>query len=481
VKEAISTYKNVISTAAEGPAGLTARSRLAHLLAVEGNTKEAEQLLAEVLKKNSNDSEALLIRAGLALTKHDAAAAVADLRGVLRDQSDNQQALKLLAQAHVLNNELGLAEETLKKAAVLMPKDVEIKLGLAELLIRQGKFDTARSQVAEVLKTDATQPQALEAMFKLQMSRKEWAAAQTTVATLLKAHPKLPQGDYYSGMVLEAQGKRTAAIAAYHKALDKSPDAIEPLTGIVKAHLAQRQTKEALVVLESALKRAPNNFIAQNLRGEVLLLEGNAAEAEKAFTTAIELNPKIPSIYRNLGSARLARNDAAAAHKAYEDGLKQSPDNEMLVYSMAALDEREGKFDRAIGRYEELMKRKPDSAMAKNNLAMMLVSHRSDQESLNKARDLVLTLTSSDEPAYLDTVGWVHYRRGDVEQAIATLESALKKAPSSALIHYHIGMAYYTKGNKANALQHLEEALAAKTGFQGVDEARATLNKLKSS
>ncbi len=480
-KDAINIYRDVISRAAEEPAGLTARSRLARLLAVEGNTKEAEQLLAEVLEKNSNDSEALLIHAGLALTKHDAAAAVVDLRNVLRDQPDNHQALKLLAQAHMLNNELGLAEETLKKAAALLPKDTSVKLGLAELLMRQGKLDDARTLVAEALAADATQPQALEAMFKLQMARKEWPAAQATVATLLKAHPQLPQGDYYGGMVLEAQGKKAAAIAAYRKALDKAPEAIEPLAAIVKTHLSQRQTKEALAALESALKRTPNNFVAQNLRGEVLLLEGNAAEAEKAFVTAIEINPKFPATYRNLGSARLARNDAAGAHKAYEDGLKQLPDNEMLIYSMAALDEREGQFDRAIGRYEEFMKRKPDSVMAKNNLAMLLVTHRSDQESLNKARDLVLTLANSDEPAYLDTVGWVHYRRGEVEQALATLERALKKAPSSALIHYHIGMAYYSKGNKANALQHLEEALAAKAAFQGVDEARATLNKLKSS
>ncbi len=480
-KEAITTYRNVIGTAAETPAGLTARSRLARLLAVEGNTKEADQLLAEVLKKNSNDNEALMIHAGLALTKRDAAAAVVDLRNVLRDQPDNYQALKLLAQAHVLNNELGLAEETLQKAAVLLPKDATVKLGLAELLMRQDKLDDARTLVAEVLAADATQPQALEAMFKLQMARKEWPAAQATVATLLKTYPQLPQGDYYSGMVLEAQGKSAAAITAYRKALDKSPESIEPLTAIVKAHLAQRQTKEALAVLEGALKRTPNNVVAQNLRGEVLLLAGNAAEAEKSFATTIELNPKIPATYRNLGSARLARNDAAGAQQAYEAGLKQLPDNEMLLYSMAALDERQGQFDRAIGRYEEFMKRKPDSAMARNNLAMLLVTHRSDQESLNKARDLVMTLANSNEPAYLDTVGWVHYRRGEVDQALATLESALKKMPSAALLHYHIGMAYYTKGNRESALHHLEQALAAKAEFQGVEEARATLNKLKSS
>ncbi len=480
-KEAIETYRNLIKTAEETPDGLTARSRLARLLAIEGNTAEAEQLLAEVLKKNSNDSEALMTHAGLALTKHDPATAVVDLRNVLRDQPKNGQALKLLAQAHKLNNEQGLAEETLQKAVMLMPKDASVKLALAELFIEQRKFDAARTQVTEVLALDATHLRALETLFKLQMLQKEWPEAQATVATLLKSYPQLPQGDYYKGMVLAAQDKRAEAIEAYRKALDKAPDAVEPLTAIVKIYLAQRQTKEAIAVLDDAIKRSPQNVVAQNLRGELLLLEGHAAEAEAIFANIIEQHANIPSVYRNLGSARLARKDIAGAQTAYESGLKQMPDNEMLLYSMAALDERQGQHERAISHYENFIKRKPNSDMAKNNLAMLLVSHRSDQESLNKARDLVMTLASSDDPVYLDTVGWVHYRRGEVDQALVTLDRALKKVPSAPQINYHLGMVYYTKGDNAAALRHLEEALAAKTEFQGINEARATLNKLKNS
>lgn len=479
--EAISAYRDVIKSAEEGPAGLTARSRLARLLVTEGNTQEAEQLIAEVLKKNANDSDALLLHASMALTKGDAATAVAKLRNVLRDQPDNLQALKMLAQAHALNNEQALASETLQKAAALAPKDMGVKLGLAEMLMRQGKLKTARLLVEEVLAADTTQQQALEAIFKFQMADKEWPAAEATAATMLKAHPDLAQGNYYSGVVLEAQGKTQAAIASFHKALEKNPEAVEPLLAIVKAELSQRQPQKALTLLDSVIKKNQNNFVAHNLRGEVLMLQGKAEEAEKSFSSAIGLNPKIASTYRNLGTARLARDDMNGAFKAYEEGMKQLPDNEMLAYSMAALDERQGEFDRAISRYETLLKRNPNSAMAKNNLAMLLVTHRSDQESLNRARDLALTLSSSSEPAYLDTVGWVQYRRAEIDQALATLEGALKKVPSAPQINYHLGMVYYTKGDSAAALRHLEQALSAKVEFQGIDEARTTLKKLKSS
>jgi len=102
-----------------------------------------------------------MVRVGLALTKHDAASAVADLRSVLRDQPNNVQALKLLAQAHVLNKEENLAVETLRKAETLVPNDVGVKLGLAELLARQQKLDDAKHEIESILAQDANQAQAL--------------------------------------------------------------------------------------------------------------------------------------------------------------------------------------------------------------------------------------------------------------------------------------------------------------------------------
>lgn len=479
--EAMETYRAVIASADETPAGLIARARLARLLALEGKNTEAEGLIAEVLKKNATDGEALMVRAGLFLTKRDAASAVVDLRNLLRDQPDHVQALKVLAQAHALNKEEDLAVETLHKAVALVPDDIGVRLSLAELLARQSKIDEAKPQIEHILKRDANQAQALEAMFKLQLAAKDWSAALATATKFGKAYPEQARGDYFTGVALEAQGKVPAAIASYRKAINKRPNAVEPLTAIVKAYLSQRQLREGLSVLDETLKRDPRNFVAQNLRGEVLLLAGNSADAEESFSAAIELNPKVPTAYRNLGSARLARNDVAGAVKAYETGLKQIPDNDMLMYSIAAVDERQGRHDRAIARYEELLKRKPQSELAKNNLAMLLVTHRNDHDSLNRARDLVQELGASDEPAYLDTVGWVHYRRGEVDQAVSVLEQALQKVPSAPLIHYHLGMAYFTKGNVESAQQHLEKALETKAQFDGINDARATLNKLKNS
>ena len=46
-------------------------------------------------------------------------------------------------------------------------------------------------------------------------------------------------------------------------------------------------------------------------------------------------------------------------------------------------------------------------------------------------------------------------------------------------MHYHLGMAYHAKGDAARAKEHLQKAVAGDSRFVGVEEAKATLAKLK--
>jgi Flp pilus assembly protein TadD len=113
-----------------------------------------------------------------------------------------------------------------------------------------------------------------------------------------------------------------------------------------------------------------------------------------------------------------------------------------------------------------------------NNLAMLLVDQREDPRSLDRAAELVYRLSTSQHPALLDTIGWVQYRRGELDTALWNLQRAVKKAPEAAAMHYHLGMAYYKKGDAASARSHLEKALASKDPFIGLKEAKTTLSEI---
>ncbi len=114
-----------------------------------------------------------------------------------------------------------------------------------------------------------------------------------------------------------------------------------------------------------------------------------------------------------------------------------------------------------------------------NNLASLLTDHKGDKASLERAKQLAAPFESSGQPALLDTLGWVYYKLNDVDRALPLLKKAVDGAPKSGVLHYHLGMAYYKKGDKAAAKDQLTRAFATAEKFTGEDEGRATLKALQ--
>ena len=58
------------------------------------------------------------------------------------------------------------------------------------------------------------------------------------------------------------------------------------------------------------------------------------------------------------------------------------------------------------------------------------------------------------------------------------LDKVVAAQPEIPVFNYHLGMAYYKSGNKAEARKYLEAALATDKEFQGRDVAESTLKSL---
>ena len=166
------------------------------------------------------------------------------------------------------------------------------------------------------------------------------------------------------------------------------------------------------------------------------------------------------------------------ATEALERGIEQTKGAPALVIDLAGVYERAGQPDQAIKLYEDVLQREPGSAVAANNLAMLLVTYRQDGASLQRAKALAQKLAQVNEPAILNTRGWVSYKSGEYREALPLLQQAVDKVPNSPVMHYHLGMAQYKNGDREAARKNLEFSLQTRQQFVGDADARATLEQI---
>ncbi|HWY26116.1 MAG TPA: tetratricopeptide repeat protein [Nevskia sp.] len=477
--QAQATYREVIASAGVKPEGLEARDQLAELLIDAGDPRQAQTLLAEVLKENPADHDALIMRANLALARGDAPAAITDLRTVLHDQPNALPVLRTLARAHLQNNEPALAIEVLRTALQATPGDAEVKLDLAQALERQGRPEQALPLLEQLQADTPDNLRLVDLLFQGQLATHDLAAARGTAQKFQLRHPELPLGYYLGGLADEKEQKTDAAIAGYERALKAAPDAAEPLAALVRIDLLRKQPGRALQRLDALIGQHPDDVYARGLKGEVLLSQSQPAAAAQAFQEAIDRQPAFWTAYRGLARARLAQKQDDAAAQALADGIARNPDAGALVTELAELDLKLGRPDQAIAVYEEALKRHPGSMLFANNLAMVLVTTRQDQASLQRARELAAQIEDSADPSFMDTRGWVSFKNGSYKDAQPLLQQAADRAPQDPVLRYHLGMVQFRNGDTASARANLEAAIKSGRSFGGLDEARATLDQVR--
>jgi tetratricopeptide (TPR) repeat protein len=478
-EKAEQTYKAVIASSDTKPDGLMARNRLAALFLKRNDIKQATALIDQVLKENARDNDALIMRGNLALARGDTTSAITDLRSVLRDQPNAVSVMRALARAHLQNKELALAEETLHNAVQVNPRDPDTRLDLAQFFTQTGRPEQARPLLEQLADEMPSDVRMYDSIIRVQTLQKDFAAARTSAKKFQELRPDLSLAYYLGGIVEEADGKIDAAIREFEAALKIQPNASDPLVALVRIELTRKQPDRALARVDQAIVANSENAVAHNIRGELFIARGKPSEAVANFEAAIAAEPRWWVPYRGLAIAQAGGNNYDASIAALKRGIDTGNGEPKLFAELATLYERLNRDTDAMATYEAWLGREPNSLIAANNLAMLLVNEGKDKKHLERAQQLSAQLSKSDEPAVLDTRGWIDYKSGNFRQAVQLLERAVEKSATSPVLKYHLAMAQLANGDPLGARRNLEAALSGGAKFDGADEAQSALNELK--
>jgi Tfp pilus assembly protein PilF len=474
------SYRAIIARGDDKDANaLKARDRLAALLVGKNKSDEAATQIAVVLQQNPRDNDALIVRSNISISHGDLSGAITDLRAVLRDQPNAVSVMRVLAQAYEQNGETGLAEETLRTAVQISPKDAQSRFELAQILIGAGKPDQAQALLDQLSKERPTDASVQESLFRAQAAQKLDDQARATALNIQRIGPDQALGHYLEGLLDETENKVPAARKDYETALKLQSDANQPLEALTRLDVTAHNPQAALERIDSVLAKHAANPTALILKAEVLSSERQSAPAEAAFRQTIQTVPAWARGYYELAMVQLQQNHGDEAVRTLLQGLAQIPGDRRLVDTLGTVYERLGRPNDAISLYQDLLNRSPSTVFAANNLAMLLVTYRSDTASLAQAQKLADQLATTDVPTVIDTRGWVKFKSGDFHGAESLLQEAVDKSPNAPELRYHLAMAQLRSGESQAAQQNLESALQSTRSFDGIDDARARLAQLR--
>jgi tetratricopeptide (TPR) repeat protein len=348
---------------------------------------------------------------------------------------------------------------------------------LADLLARRGDIELAEEVLREQLEVAPQDKQSSANLIQALLLQGDVEAAEIEARNLLETEDTTGLAEFQLGRVLQARQASEEAIAAYERALEKSPNATEPLQGLVQVLITAGRADEAIEILNAQIEKYPTQTSAQLLLASVYASQDDIETAANLLEKVIAEYPTEARAYALLGS--LYPDDPAARIVAYERGYNANPKTVAMGLVLGTQYEMSGRFEDAISLYEKVIEANPDSEVAINNLAALLLDHRTDADSFTKALELALRFDDSDSAALIDTLGWAYYRNGDYRKAIPFLEKSVSSQDQIPVLRYHLGMAYFRNQNPVRAREELEQSIdLAQSDFPGIEEARQILAEI---
>jgi cellulose synthase operon protein C len=441
-KAAVDRLNGIVAQGAPDDDVQRARLLLAEMKSQSDEPEAAAALVAEVLAADGRNADALALRANLRLQAGDYEGATADLRAALNEKPQSVELHQLLAKAFERQGNVDLANDNYVQAVRAANYAPAAALDYAGFLTGRGELARADTILSESLARVPNSTEVLAALGQIRLRQKDWVGAQEAAELLKKLGDRSGASGQILGAALLGQQKFDQSIETLKDAYSATPQAARPLYSLVAAYVRAGNLDEAQSFLASVLDASPDNADAHVLRGLLHALNEEPEDAAAAYNLAIERQPDNPVGYRALAKHFIAGDRIEEAEALLLRGREQAPGDLGLDLFYAGLLERKPDPEGALGVYEDMLRKRPDGLILINNVASLMAEHRSDETSLERAYQLALRLRDVDMPHFKDTLGWVHYRRGDYRDAADYLEAAVEGLPDHARVRYHLARTY---------------------------------------
>ncbi len=282
-----------------------------------------------------------------------------------------------------------------------------------------------------------------------------------------------------AGIARSKSGPAEALAILEGSGLDMTdPANIDLLRAAASDQLQLGESMKARALVSRATAAHPKDPLLLELEARVKLKTGQVDEARATVEKLVALDDAPAQAFELHGRLLAAGGDLDGARAAYEKAQAADEKNADYVYLVAQLLLRKGEQAAALEQLERALLVDAGHLASANDLAWLLASQDGDLEKALELASRAVRLGRSAET--LDTLGYVHLKKGNFEEAVTVLGQALEQRPDSPSIEYRLGKALIQTGDRDRAREMFTKALQGPV-FPEAEDARAELSKLAES
>lgn len=412
-------------------------TELTALLLEESDASAVLTAMSGALEPTATSPQTLALLGELALAAYDGQRAQSYAQRALQQDPKDQAALRVLARAYVMQGDASQALATARRAAA----DDATRGGfeLADVLASLDRSEEAHQELERLRSHGAPTGEVDRRLALLAFNSGDMKEARQRFSELLTSGEGNDAAQLYLADIAARDGDPDAAIAEYRRLYDSSV-ALSARSRAAALLLDKSSRTEALALLDDYAADHPEEELDLTLAKARLLADHGEADTGLALlSAALERHPQHPSI----------------------------------EYDRAVILEQAGHVHESVEALEHMLAERPDDPTLLNALGYTLADHSLELPHAEVLIRRALVVTP-DNPAALDSLGWVRFRQGDPRAAAVMLERAYS-LDHDGEIAAHWGEALWASGQRSAARKVWAEALAREPDSKAV---KTTINRL---
>ena len=396
---------------------------IANLLGKEQDQENVKQVMERLMEAHQDDPEALYAYAHVMSRLGDEEKALEILRHLLDIVPDNVNAnisyVTLLHKGGETEAALAWLQDSIKK----YPDNFNLRLFYARFLTDIKYYAEAKTQFERLHNEDPDNIDVLYALGLLHLQDNELKKAEYYFSVLSELGERTEETSYYLGRIAEENDDYERAIIWYGNLKPDGSNYFDAQIRIGLIMAKQGKLQEAREHLQGIHSQTPEQKTIQvQAEGELLITEKRYEEAMQVYDQALENNFNLD-----------------------------------LLYSRAMLAEKMDRLDILENDLRAIIDRDPNHVQALNALGYTLADRTDRYEEAFELIQRAMEL-KPDDFYILDSMGWVLYRMGRLDEAVDYLQRALQSRADPE-IAAHLGEVLWVKGDREAARKVWDTAL----------------------